>query len=354
MSRRVKREKRDRDEINKAELKRLNQRKQRITLILEAVIIVLLLVLIPFLLNVMKTTDTVQSTVCPVNTGAISLDCSDGDPCTMDVKTLLPTTECSGSQVSTQSCVQYACQHIKMANGSCCNSNDFCYTDDPNKKCVLGECITDPLLCKGYCTNHSSQCPELPFIVQDYYTSVSTACYSHACVYTVTVEMYIADPYSLLYDDPLDMTYFNISSCLVASCDYRFLTGLIEGNRQLSICTFGWSCAPLLFPKNSGGKRKRGFEGVDDASSSSNISSMTRIPHIGVKRSSKLSPSSLMPPDPSTMRTINITNESTWTYISYPQLSYIQELEVNHDQFVRLQEVITEYEQARIQALGHL
>src|ERR1700742_316849 len=49
-------------------------------------------------------------------------------------------------------CHRDICIHERMVNGSCCNKEDYCYYDDPCKKCVFGVCQSpNASLCKGFC-----------------------------------------------------------------------------------------------------------------------------------------------------------------------------------------------------------
>jgi hypothetical protein len=308
-----------RDEYNEKELRKLKEEKQRASVALEIVIIILLVIIIPFCYILISNTETINNGVCSIdNDDVVSLDCNDGNPCTIDVKTLLPTTGCPGSKLrtTTQSCARYACKHIPLSSGACCNSGDFCYHDDPNKQCLLGECVTDKTLCKGYCADDDvANCPSLPFIVDP--GSVSMQCINTSCLYTVIVNYYIADPYSLLSQSTSDMSDFNTSSCLTATCSPYGIMGTFFPS-LFSICDFAWSCAPYLYPITP--LKKRGVDEVAAATTTRN-SYQQRFKKFGKDGRPNPPPYSLVAPNPSSLQMINISDPNSIPPVAFPYLS---------------------------------
>lgn len=149
-------------------------------------------------------------------------------------------------------CHDFLCKPpVAMANGSCCNQNDFCYTDDPNKRCVFGTCMSpDPTKCKGFC-NDASDClvpvpinPEIGLTVQD--------CIQNSCVTVVGPLISGNDPFAIVESDTL--LDLNISHCLTASC----VAFYVEGPPYL--CFYYWTCAPFLVDLI----RKRDMEAPSD------------------------------------------------------------------------------------------
>jgi hypothetical protein len=331
----------------KRDLKRLTKRRQVITQVLEVIVIILLLLLCLHGGIIWHNTNTIETNICnPLKNAVLSINCTDGNPCTTDRRIAIPTTGCSGSGVTiNDTCIQYACEHIPLADGACCNMNDFCYYDDPNKKCMLGNCITDPTLCKGYCVEEGSGpesiCNDLPFITSDNMLSVAARCLNHSCVYTVIVEMYIADPYSLLAVDPTNLTDFNITSCLLASCTYGYIDDYVgpDNYNFYSMCTFTYTCAPRLFPVPGTGKKRGENEEIK----------LIAVPFTGYKMYGKNGlrlppPYPLFSPDPKLVNHIDLNNESTMPITTaYPMLNVTSQLYTHRATFNALKSLFTQH-----------
>jgi hypothetical protein len=222
-------------------------RRADVIIVLAIVIIILLFFLIwPWVVG-RNTTNSIEGDLCPSTTSVL---CTDFNPCTLDLIT--PICGNITNNGGGTSCQSFQCQNIPLANGSCCNGEDVCYFDDPNKACVFGTCKSpDPTLCKGYCIgNDSSNCPPLPFNINANLTTLVppvTSCLYSSCVTLFQFHSPIADPNSLLdKSDSTNITNLDIEACLEATCNSQ----LDELNPPppfiTSFCVFKWKCAPYI------------------------------------------------------------------------------------------------------------
>jgi len=203
-------------------------------------IIIIILLLIHFGLYVINNNNlnNIQNQLCIQQQSG---RCNDFNPCTIDYIENI----CGNISGIGESCQSFQCVNVPLANGSCCNMDDFCYLNDPNKACVFGSCKSpDPTLCKGYC-NINSDCEIIPLnIITDNYF---TTCEFNSCVTTVLNALaFIPNPMSLLNATD-DFTNREIASCLQATCTANAFD-------QDSICIYTYTCAPFLNVTN---KKKR-------------------------------------------------------------------------------------------------
>lgn len=165
-----------------------------------------------------------------------SINYTDFDPCTLDV--LATTTQCNG--MTSNEVV-----HLPLSNGSCCNQNDFCYRDDPEKVCLYGKCQSpDPTKCKGYCTTLDDCTTIIPLTVDPNAAFYNNFCVFNACgTFVMFNNILIADPYTLIdtrLSSPDRERNTNISACLNVVCVTQYEA---EG---ATYCTFTWKCAPYV------------------------------------------------------------------------------------------------------------
>lgn len=226
-----------------------SNRWERFIIGLLIVIIILLLIHYPPTLVAYGYSNTIIDGVCASDsTAEESLDCNDGNACTVDIKQRISTgckSSLSGQTDSDKACQQYQCSNVPLAAGSCCNRDDFCYFDDPDKKCYAGGVCksTDPTLCKGYCTSYlDCQNPDTIFPLQintsTYPLDTQSSCQYNSCTqYLITIGQF-TDPISMIYPNNGDMLLFNFSKCATVLC--------FQPIDYLNICTFNWNCAPYV------------------------------------------------------------------------------------------------------------
>ena len=260
-----------------ARLARSINNKENGLCLMDVIIIILLCIALGFAVN----TDAILNTIVngvelQCDTQYESLLCNDYNPCTLDILSPVP---CSlGS-----TCSPYQCTYLALANGSCCNHNDFCYYNDPLKTCVYGTCMSpDFTLCKGYC-NTDADC--FPITALNPVVNTTTTCVFHSCLTQFVVQTNVVSPLSLMNLTVANSS--NISSCLSAICVNDFDAGF-------STCTYQWTCAPFRNDAEPPGKRAEAFddESYDSASvsptsisnSSSSSSSDPRFPLRGIYR----------------------------------------------------------------------
>jgi hypothetical protein len=150
--------------------------------------------------------------------------------------------------------------------------------------------------------------------------SVSMQCINTSCLYTVIVNYYIADPYSLLSQSTSDMSDFNTSSCLTATCSPYGIMGTFFPS-LFSICDFAWSCAPYLYPITP--LKKRGVDEVAAATTTTTTrnSYQQRFKKFGKDGRPNPPPYSLVAPNPSSLQMINISDPNSIPPVAFPYLS---------------------------------
>ena len=133
-------------------------------------------------------------------------------------------------------CDQFICVVENLADGSCCDRNDFCSVSNPLKTCQLGQCVSPNATdCKGYCTvldNCSAiPLPFLSFAPQD----LEQFCFGGVC-YTLIGTVYP-------FDTPQEM--FNLTTAAqreVANCQTGQLVPDLFGDEAYG-AIFVWSCS---------------------------------------------------------------------------------------------------------------
>jgi hypothetical protein len=200
------------------------------------------------------------------NTAVESDECNDGNPCTLDIKQRV-NTGCTRKLFVNQSaedgaCQEYQCTNVPLATGSCCNRDDFCYFDDPNKKCYNGVCKSlDPTLCKGYCEvddDCRNEFKTIPLQINDttYAAGYEPFCIFNSCTQFVSFNARFTDPLAMVYPYNGNLSLFNFSKCVNVVCYKPDLSGVSGFNT----CLYTWKCAPYLNlpyppPPASGKKR---------------------------------------------------------------------------------------------------
>lgn len=195
-------------------------------------------------------------------------DCTDFDPCTWDViedlghpeeehhhhfdrSGALRQQQRSKPQTSAQQlgfekrdddddhheeCRVRVCRHFPMAEGSCCNREDYCYTYDHHKRCHQGICKSrDVTKCKGYCVS-SEDCPVLPLVING--SDISAFCFYGSCV-TIAFVLYNPGDPNLLLNQSAYPPIGKLEACLASSCVW------LPDNGYYS-CTYVWRCAPWV------------------------------------------------------------------------------------------------------------
>ena len=96
-------------------------------------------------------------------------------------------------------CDDYTCVIENLADGSCCDRNDFCNLEDPTKTCLGGQCISSNVTnCKGYCTN-DTQCSVIPVPFLSFVPLFTGLfCYNNACFTLVGTYAPFNNPTQLL------------------------------------------------------------------------------------------------------------------------------------------------------------
>jgi hypothetical protein len=169
-----------------------------------------------------------------------SIACWDGNGCHASLRRRICREEGTAALTSTGTCTSanYVCENPTYPDGTCCNQNDFCFLDDPNKTCQQGQCVsTDPTLCKGFCTV-DADCTDSAFPFPIYPTASSTTfCLNGACFAYVYAFSPVISPNDLLNRTTLAAR--NISSCIESSCFVFDIDGDIQ------VCQYAWTCSQL-------------------------------------------------------------------------------------------------------------
>lgn len=225
-------------------------RKSTGVIILEVIIIILLLIHFGFFVNIFGDVERIQNKECPLQQSDL---CSDFNPCTIDY---LETTCGNRSDSGGINCKTYQCLNVPLANGSCCNRDDFCYTDDPAKACVFGQCKSpNASKCKGYCGNATEfdegVCLDLPLTVD---SNINTGCFFGSCVTITVIVDPVSDPFSLLDINNNNFNNLNTASCLQAFCTSNI-------NAGFTACYYTWTCAPFINASNA--EQKKRIESIE-------------------------------------------------------------------------------------------
>lgn len=344
-----------RNTYNLRELIKLN-RLERWTLFIDAVIIVVLLLVVIVCAVNYKEINTIYLRQCetPNSPRVDFTSCNDFNPCTLDLLTTFPGAGCSNpntlyNQIAVSDCPKYGvCQSVPLADGSCCNTDDFCYEGDTDKLCSMGVCKpSDYTRCKGYCQD-VSECPTLPWIINN--ETISTQCWIPpdapefgSCVYLALVGGYVGDPYSLLdLATTLDYTNLQIGSCLSAQCTNYFLKTGTFSYVEYTECAYQWTCAPYIYPV---GPLKKRNENVHILTSNLNTTRGKRIGDIWGVKFNPLNPRKQQI-KPSDIPVIDIHNESTYFIRSFPYMTAQDEIEMNRQYVHQLIHLHDTYQQS--------
>jgi hypothetical protein len=183
--------------------------------------------------------EEVETSVCPYQE---SLACWDGNACHAPLmKRICPIVEGNNQRTSLNpacAAANFVCENPAYADGTCCNQNDFCFLNDPNKTCQAGQCVsTDVTLCKGYCLT-DDDCTTALIPLYPSITNAFTFCLNGACFTYVYTDSNVITPNDLL--NLTTMGARNISACLESVC---FVLNFGEGD--ILICQFAWKCSQL-------------------------------------------------------------------------------------------------------------
>jgi hypothetical protein len=137
-------------------------------------------------------------------------------------------------------CPKDLCIHEPMINGSCCNKYDYCYYDDPCKKCVFGTCQSpNASLCKGFCNTDADCNITLPISAE----FILNSCVFNSCVTVFESVTPVPNPISLINTGNGNFTALSIKSCISAVC-FSSVSGDPLSNS--TFCYFTWNCAPFI------------------------------------------------------------------------------------------------------------
>lgn len=217
------------------------------TLIVWAIVVLIFAILwMAFVIHVNHEVDEIVNLkTSELTYGEVSLDCSDQNSCTIDIKTRISCP----SQIPDVACDSYGCSHIPLADGSECNQNDFCYADDPSKTCVEGTCRSrNSSLCLGFCDDNIPCCDLLdPSCVFPYKLNLLNPgevyhyCAYNSCVTLVISDVPIAEPMNLFVN--ANLGDLNQSACIEAVCTTDFFD-------DITACLYQWECAPYVSVTN--------------------------------------------------------------------------------------------------------
>lgn len=219
-------------------------RKLNWIIILAIVIIILLLLWWYWPWAIKSNINQSNDLICPQYE---SILCFDADPCTLDLISDIcgnVTNNGGGS-----SCTSKQCKNVPLADGACCNAQDYCYYPDDTKTCIDGTCrSSNASLCKGFCNGTNATCPPLPLTINP--NNTITECIFNSCTTISLITAPVVNPYELIDTSNGNITNLNIESCLTATCvrDTNF-------DPVASVCFFNWACAPYLGINGPGKKR---------------------------------------------------------------------------------------------------
>lgn len=212
--------------------------------------IVLSLFIIGFVFHISKDVHQIKQKSCSDTESSL---CYRGNPCELALITYIGCDDCLTCRAPGSTCDKFKCEYYPLANGSCCNKNDYCYTDDPNKACVFGDCkSTDITKCKGYCNStdydENYPCPQIPLVLSGGEEVVSFCLYN-SCVTQVVLEaVYLDNPFDLIdTTNTSNLTGSNMKNCLLGSCEFTEFG---------SVCVFTWKCAPYNTPSIDSNKKR--------------------------------------------------------------------------------------------------
>ena len=210
------------------------------------VVLIFAILWMAFVIHVNHEVDEIVTWKTPLSTrGEVSIDCWDGNACSVDIKTRISCP----SQIPNTACDSYECSHIQLADGSECNQNDFCYADDPLKTCVDGTCRSpNASLCLGYCDDNIPCCDLLdPSCVFPYKLNLLNPgevyhyCAYNSCVTLVISDVPIPDPANLFVN--ANIGDLNQSACIESVCTTDFFN-------DITACLYQWACAPYVSVTN--------------------------------------------------------------------------------------------------------
>jgi hypothetical protein len=184
--------------------------------------------------------------MCPVE----DPDCFDFDPCHVCTKRQVcsawsgESDEGAFSPSGDDCGRQYTCDCRPVPNGTCCNQQDYCYLDDPNKRCVYGQCVSpNQTLCRGACpytTGLFEPCDAVIPIIEfgGEYPGSETFCLLASCVTLFTVNGEWAACDAFLETVSGNFTNKQIASC--AECETY-----TDPTAETTTCMCQWRCAPF-------------------------------------------------------------------------------------------------------------
>ena len=135
---------------------------------------------------------------------------------------------------------QYFCtEPVRLADGSCCDEDDFCYLPDPKKTCQSGECVSKNYsLCKGSCTV-DEDCDAHPITLSpNLIGDTGSFCYWGSCITIATVAFNYPNPIDLLDTNTSDTK--STAGCVQGVCS---LIGVVGADEFPYECTFKWKCS---------------------------------------------------------------------------------------------------------------
>lgn len=139
-----------------------------------------------------------------------------------------------------KNCNLYVCSAPReLADGSCCNEEDFCYLPDPKKVCQSGECVSKNYSnCKGSC-NINSDCLVYPVpISPNFYGDITTTCYWGTCMTILNAAFMYVNPMDAL---DANSTYNRSTvACLQGEC---YLVGDPLVDEFPYQCIYTWKCS---------------------------------------------------------------------------------------------------------------
>ena len=225
---------------------------------LALIILILAAAIMGVVIHMNKQANTIEQALC-IDCMAASANavCNDFNPCTIDV---VHPIMCPTPEHKTTTCASYSCTHINMSDGSCCNQQDFCYTNDPLKTCNNGICSSpDPTKCKGYCVS-VLDCTEAPIDpeISSEGECLNVVCMYSSCVTQLCLTEPLADPMSVFNQTSLAL--MNESSCYEAVCVTDYFI-------NITYCQYQWKCAPFSGEAESEhpGRKREGDEDYDDS-----------------------------------------------------------------------------------------
>lgn len=133
----------------------------------------------------------------------------------------------------------FCTEPLKLADGSCCNEDDFCYLPDPTKVCRSGECVSSNYsLCKGSCAI-DDDCSTYPVpISANVNADITITCNLGTCNTFVYSANPYPDPFSIL--NTTTSAQRSTAACLDAT---QLLVGEIGVDDVPYLYIFTWKCS---------------------------------------------------------------------------------------------------------------